>query len=199
MPAVKKRGVAKPSAAILLDGNLPVALVDESHVHHVQSRSWFLQLTGGFATCPITQGTLLRLMMRVSGLGADQATALLMALPRHSRHHFWPDSLPALRTGSMAWSDGSPSGHGCLAGAAGSASRRHVRELRPGLGRVAQGRGGRNDGLAFWTSGSGLAFCLSPIDASPDVSPSAHRVPRRRLPRHVAWGTCFRGASRPSS
>ena len=94
MPSAKQPGGAKPSAAILLDGNVLVALVDEAHVHHEQARSWFSKLPWGFATCPITQGTLLRLMMRVSGLSADQATAVLMALTRHPRHHFWPDSLP---------------------------------------------------------------------------------------------------------
>ena len=38
MPAAKEQGVAKPSAATLLDGNVLVALVDEAHVHHVQAR-----------------------------------------------------------------------------------------------------------------------------------------------------------------
>lgn len=92
--AVKQRDTTKPSAATLLDGNVLVALIDQAHVHHAQARSWFSKLPGGFATCPITQGTLLRLMMRVSGLGAEQATAVLVALTHHSRHHFWPDALP---------------------------------------------------------------------------------------------------------
>ncbi len=94
MPSTKQLGSARPSAAVLLDGNVLVALVDEAHVHHAQARSWFTKLSGGFATCPITQGTLLRLMMRVSGLDAGQASDVLTALTRHSRHHFWPDSLP---------------------------------------------------------------------------------------------------------
>ena len=64
MPAAKNRGIAKPSAATLLDGNLLIALVDEAHVHHVQARSWVLDLPGGFATFPITQGTMPRLIMR---------------------------------------------------------------------------------------------------------------------------------------
>lgn len=137
MPAFKQRCVAKLLAAILLDGNVLVALVDEAHVHHVQARSWFSKLTGGFATCPIIQGTLLGLMVRVIGLGANHATALLMALTRHPRHHFCPGSLPH---GQVQW-------HGFmghrqvtdayLAGGAGSASRRQAREFRPGVGRVA--------------------------------------------------------------
>ena len=38
MPVAKQRGVAKPSAATLPEGNVLVALVDEAHVHHVQAR-----------------------------------------------------------------------------------------------------------------------------------------------------------------
>lgn len=94
MAGTRSGGGARASAAtILLDGNVLVALVDEAHVHHAQARAWFSKMTGGFATCPITQGTLLRLMMHVSGLDAGQATAVLAALTRHPRHHFWPDSL----------------------------------------------------------------------------------------------------------
>ncbi len=97
MPAVKQRGLAKQSteqsAVFLLDGNVLVALVDEAHVHHAQARSWFSRHSGGFATCPITQGTLPRMMMRVSGLDASQATTVLTALTRHAAHRFWPDSV----------------------------------------------------------------------------------------------------------
>ena len=70
-------------------------------------------------------------MMRVSGLNADQATAVLMALTRHSKHHFWPDSLPYEQ---VQWHGvmGPPS-DGCLSGGAGSTSRRQTREFRPGV------------------------------------------------------------------
>jgi len=94
MSGARSVGGGRPSATILLDGNVLVALVDEAHVHHAQARAWFSKMTGGFATCPITQGTLLRLMMHVSGLDAGQATTVLAALTSHARHHFWPDSLP---------------------------------------------------------------------------------------------------------
>lgn len=94
MPAVPQRGVAQPSATTLLDGKVLVALVDEAQVHHVQARSWFSKLSGDFATCPLTQGTLLRLMMRLGGLGAEQALAVLATLTLHARHRFWPDALP---------------------------------------------------------------------------------------------------------
>lgn len=80
--------------AVLLDGNVLVALVDEAHVHHLQARAWFAQSAAPFATCPITQGTLVRLMMRVGGMDAGGAMTVMAGLTRHPRHRFWPDDLP---------------------------------------------------------------------------------------------------------
>lgn len=85
----------KPPAAVhLLDGNVLYALIDQAHVHHAAARQWFVAMPGGFATCPITQGTLLRLAMRLGGHDVAQALALLQVVTRHARHHFWPDTLP---------------------------------------------------------------------------------------------------------
>jgi toxin-antitoxin system PIN domain toxin len=75
----------------LLDGNVLVALVIDSHLHHQTVHSWVLQQRSfRFATCAITQGTLLRLHMR---FGADpSATAAwttLQAIERLPFHEFW--------------------------------------------------------------------------------------------------------------
>jgi toxin-antitoxin system PIN domain toxin len=78
----------------LLDGNVLYALIDQAHVHHAPARQWFSSLSGGFATCPITQGTLVRLVMRLGGHGVEQALALLGVVTAHAKHHFWPDMLP---------------------------------------------------------------------------------------------------------
>lgn len=78
----------------LLDGNVLYALIDQAHVHHAPARQWFSSLSGGFATCPITQGTLVRLVMRLGGHGVEQALALLGVVTAHAKHHFWPDVLP---------------------------------------------------------------------------------------------------------
>lgn len=51
----------------LLDGNVLYALIDEAHVHHAAAQRWFVGLEGYLATCPITQGTLVRLSMRLGG------------------------------------------------------------------------------------------------------------------------------------
>lgn len=77
----------------LLDGNVLYALIDQSHVHHTSARRWFLGNVDGFATCPITQGTLVRLVMRVGNQTIGQAIQLLATVTHHPHHHFWLDSL----------------------------------------------------------------------------------------------------------
>lgn len=84
----------------LLDGNVLYALIDEAHVHHRPAQQWFAAHEGGFATCPITQGTLLRLAMRLGGQRVEQALAVLEAVTAHASHHFWPD---ALAYGQVRW------------------------------------------------------------------------------------------------
>ena len=78
----------------LLDGNVLVALTDAAHVHHETAVAWFAGGVHPFATCPITQGTLLRMLLRLGG-AADIQSALdvLAALTSHSRHRFWPDDI----------------------------------------------------------------------------------------------------------
>lgn len=46
----------------------------------------------GFATCPITQGTLLRLALR-EGAAAGAAMALIRNLAAQAGHTFWPDDV----------------------------------------------------------------------------------------------------------
>lgn len=75
----------------LLDGNVLVALADQSHVHHAAASSWFAARDVPFATCPITQGTLLRLMLRFGAVpDMGDAIAFLAQLTGHPRHRFWP-------------------------------------------------------------------------------------------------------------
>lgn len=75
----------------LLDGNVLVALSVEEHVHHVAAQRW---LAGGtrFATCPMTQGTLVRFLVR-AGVASDDAVAVLRTITDHRQHDFWIDDL----------------------------------------------------------------------------------------------------------
>ncbi len=76
----------------LLDANVLIALVVADHVHHDAAEDWFVGNDGAFATCPITEGSLLRLLLR-DGQTVDTAQAVLKGLKSSERHEFWPDSL----------------------------------------------------------------------------------------------------------
>lgn len=93
----KGKKEARPN---LVDGNVLVALVSPSHVHHEAAERWFAADPAPFATCPITQGTLLRMLMYFGKVDADQARAVLVQLTAHPRHHFWPD---AIEYSNVAW------------------------------------------------------------------------------------------------
>lgn len=82
-----------PQAAVLLDGNVLVALVISTHVHHQAAQAWFAAGEEPFATCPITQGVLLRLLMRLGDLRVETALGVLAELTAHARHIFRADDL----------------------------------------------------------------------------------------------------------
>ena len=75
----------------LLDANVLIALSDAEHVHHAVASSW-LASARRFATCPVTQGALVRYLVR-SGASVGAARSALQVLAAHPRHEFWPDSL----------------------------------------------------------------------------------------------------------
>jgi toxin-antitoxin system PIN domain toxin len=77
---------------VLLDANVLIALLVSDHVHHASAETWFLGITDGFATCPITQGSLIRLLVR-EGQTAEAARSLLRGLAADERHEFWPDDV----------------------------------------------------------------------------------------------------------
>jgi uncharacterized protein len=76
----------------LLDANVLIALVVADHVHHDPAEAWLAGLPGYFATCPITQGSLVRLLIR-EGRSPDTAQTVLSALAAEKRHEFWPDDV----------------------------------------------------------------------------------------------------------
>ena len=88
--------MAEPIA--LLDVNVLIALVDPQHVQHEPSHRWF-QANGahGWATCPLTQNALLRILGNPrypnSPGGPVVVMPLLQELLNHPSHVFWPDVL----------------------------------------------------------------------------------------------------------
>lgn len=79
----------------LADGNVLVALLLRTHVHHERAHQWLAGLEKDrFATCSATQGTLLRVHMRISAEGtAAAAWEALRAVSGHSRHEWWDSPL----------------------------------------------------------------------------------------------------------
>jgi len=82
----------RPSVATLLDANVLIALLVDDHVHHDVAETWFSASFGRFATCPSTEGSLMRILIR-AGQTADAAQAVIAQLSQTTRHEFWPDSL----------------------------------------------------------------------------------------------------------
>jgi len=81
-------------SAHLLDGNVLVALADAAHIHHSVAVAWFSKNRIPFATCPITQGTLLRMLLRHGAVDSPgDAGAVLAKLCAHPRHRFWADDI----------------------------------------------------------------------------------------------------------
>jgi toxin-antitoxin system PIN domain toxin len=76
----------------LLDGNLLTALAISSHVHHDRALAWFYARPRRFATCSVTEGTLLRLhMMSAVDTSASAAWATLEQLRQMQGYEFWMD------------------------------------------------------------------------------------------------------------
>mgnify|MGYP000892163847 CR=1 FL=1 len=83
---------------MLLDGNVLVAMAYPPHVHHAATRQWFGRQQRPFATCPITQGTLLRILLNFGAVPAtDDAVGILRGFVEHPRHRFWPDGVDYLQ------------------------------------------------------------------------------------------------------
>lgn len=79
--------------AVLADGNLLIALTVVDHIHHETALAWFEHDEPDLATCPITEGTLLRFFLR-EGYSAIEAMAVLDTIRTQEWHEFWADAIP---------------------------------------------------------------------------------------------------------
>ena len=78
----------------LLDANVLIALLTPDHTLHERTRKWFGS-GRAFATCPITQGALLRFHMRWSETPSIQEAKLVLRdVCSHPLHEFWADDVP---------------------------------------------------------------------------------------------------------
>ena len=82
----------------LLDVNVLVALFDPEHIHHETAHAWFGGSgRGGWATCPLTENGLVRVVSNPRYPGRrtthDEAMRKLGGFCDHGDHSFWPDSV----------------------------------------------------------------------------------------------------------
>ena len=77
---------------VLLDANVLIALTVTDHVHHELAEQWFSERSEPFATCPLTQGALVRFLLR-GGATAREAVDVVRGLRTAGGYEFWPDDL----------------------------------------------------------------------------------------------------------
>ena len=86
----------RKSEIFLLDANVLIALATPDHTSHARAVAWFGR-DRVFATCPITQGALVRFYMRFAeGASIRAAKQLLERICSLATHQFWADDLPFL-------------------------------------------------------------------------------------------------------
>lgn len=85
----------------LLDVNVLIALLDQDHVHHKAARAWWdQQKSNGWASCPLTENGVVRILSSTSYKGgpfsAFDVVAGLKEFIRKTDHAFWTDTLSIL-------------------------------------------------------------------------------------------------------
>jgi uncharacterized protein len=70
----------------LFDANALIALVVSDHVHHAAAAEWLSASETDFATCPITEGALVRFLLRAGqSVNSRRSTAVLRICTMTSR------------------------------------------------------------------------------------------------------------------
>jgi uncharacterized protein len=84
----------------LLDVNVLIAWVDESHASHAAAKRWLIENhRHGWASCPLTQNGCTRILSQPGYGGGDAALPLSAVLARLTEvfsaklHAFWPDDI----------------------------------------------------------------------------------------------------------
>jgi toxin-antitoxin system PIN domain toxin len=102
------------SGVALLDVNVLVALFDPDHIHHEPAHGWFAQHSAsGWATCPLTENGLVRVLAHPAYSPVAERPALVLdrlrAFCGSGGHEFWPDDV-SLRDADL-FQPGSPPSH----------------------------------------------------------------------------------------
>jgi len=91
----------------LLDINVLIALLDAQHVHHGLAGRWLsAEIEHGWASCPLTQNGVVRIMSQPAypnPLPAAAVAARLAEAATSGWHAFWPDEISLLDDGILNW------------------------------------------------------------------------------------------------
>ncbi len=85
----------------LLDINVLIALMDEAHAFHHRAHAWWEVEVRPWASCPLTENGLIRIMAsssysKTTCFAVHDIASRLSHFAGHSDHVFWPDSLSLL-------------------------------------------------------------------------------------------------------
>jgi len=86
----------------LMDANVLISFFDFQHIHHKSALGWFTSNNDdGWATCPITQNAMLRVLTnpnysKVKRFNIRQLTHLFRENAKATDHKFWPDDISLL-------------------------------------------------------------------------------------------------------
>ena len=85
---------------VLLDVNVLIALIDPTHVSHDAAHGWFGSLDEHWATCPLAENGVVRIVGNPrypNTPGAPAVVAAVLRRPkRRAGHVFWPDDISLL-------------------------------------------------------------------------------------------------------
>jgi toxin-antitoxin system PIN domain toxin len=94
-------------ARALLDINVVIALLDQGHVLHRAATRWLEREIGhGWATCPITENGVVRIMAQPAYPNPQPAALVAERLAEACRdpsHGFWPEPISLLERGLIRW------------------------------------------------------------------------------------------------
>src|SRR6266699_2210499 len=91
---------------VLLDVNVIIALLDPDHAFHERAHEWWaINAKSGWASCPITENGVVRVMSNPAYSSSAHFTpgdliSRLRTFARQTDHEFWPDDI-SLRDGAV--------------------------------------------------------------------------------------------------
>ena len=85
----------------LLDINVLIALLDQDHAFHTRAHAWWKKDHPEWASCPLTENGVVRIMASPNYSKARQFTVaelvtLLQTFTAATKHIFWPDTVSIL-------------------------------------------------------------------------------------------------------